>query len=130
MRGPEFVRSFPPPRRVRRRVSEHGGAHSAARSRTLAFVVMEGEAAPDEDQSRTQKAAVKIQRMHRQNSSSSEDTDEKARRQWIKFHLENGQYEEALALGWDGDLEKNAQAPTLDGDAEDAGGAALTRSMN
>ena len=85
---------------------------------------MEGEAAPDADQSRTQKAAVKIQRMHRQNSSSSEDTDEKARRQWIKFHLENGQYEEALALGWDGDLEKNAQAPTLDGDAEDAGGAA------
>ena len=122
----KFVRSSPP-RRVgdaRRRVSEHGGAHSAARSRTLAFVVMEGEAASDADQSRTQKAAVKIQRMHRQNSSSSEDADEKARRQWIKFHLENGQYEEALALGWDGDLEKNAQAPTLDGDAEDAGGAA------
>ena len=84
---------------------------------------MEGEGAPDTDQSRAQKAAVKIQRMHRQNSSSSEDADEKARRQWIKFHLENGQYEEALALGWDGDLEKNAQAPTLDGDAEDAGGA-------
>ena len=84
---------------------------------------MEGEGAPDTDQSRAQKAAVKIQRMHRQNSSSSEDADEKARRQWIKFHLENGQYEEALALGWDGDLEKNAQAPTLDGDAADAGGA-------
>ena len=84
---------------------------------------MEGEAAPDTDPSRAQKAAVKIQRMHRQNSSTSEDADEKARRQWINFHLENGQYDEALAMGWDGDLEKNAQAPTLDGDAEDAGGA-------
>ena len=112
-------------RRRRRRGDEcpNTAARSAARSGTLAFAVMEGEAAPDTDQSRAQKAAVKIQRMHRQNSSSSKDADEKARRQWIKFHLENGQYEEALALGWDGDLEKNAQAPTLDGDAEDAGGA-------
>ena len=90
----------------------------------LAFVVMEDEAAPDTDQTPAQMAAVKIQRMHRQNSFTSEDTDEKARRQWVNFHLENGQYEEALALGWDGDLEKTAQEPTPDSDAEFAEGAA------
>ena len=85
---------------------------------------MEDEAALDAGQPPAQKAAVKIQRMHRQNSFTSEDTDEKARRQWVNFHLENGQYEEALALGWDGDLEKTAQEPTPDSDAEFAEGAA------
>eukprot|EP00964_Phaeocystis_antarctica_P038818 scaffold22210_cov58-Phaeocystis_antarctica.AAC.5 len=98
--------------------------HFSARRSTLEFAVMEDEAALDAGQPPAQKAAVKIQRMHRQNSFTSEDTDEKARRQWVNFHLENGQYEEALALGWDGDLEKTAQEPTPDSDAEGDEGAA------
>ena len=61
---------------------------------------MEDEAAPDADQTPAEKAAVMIQRMHRQNSFTSEDSDEKARRQWVNFHLANGQYEEASL--WDG----------------------------
>jgi hypothetical protein len=106
------------------RWSRPTAAHFFGAEASLAFAVMEDEAAPDADQTPAEKAAVMIQRMHRQNSFTSEDSDEKARRQWVNFHLANGQYEEASL--WDGTAisEKTAQAPTPDGDAEDAEGAA------
>ena len=75
-------------------------AHFFGAEASLTFAVMEDEATPDADQTPAEKAAVMIQRMHRQNSFTSEDSDEKARRQWVNFHLANGQYEEASL--WDG----------------------------
>ena len=82
------------------RWSRPTAAHFFGAEASLAFAVMEDEAAPDADQTPAEKAAVVIQRMHRQNSFTSEDSDEKARRQWVNFHLANGQYEEASL--WDG----------------------------
>ena len=71
----------------------------------------------------TAAAVVKIQRKVRQKSFTSDDNDEKARKQWVKFHLENGRYEEALGLGWDGDIDKIAQKSAPAG-AQGAQGAA------
>ena len=87
-------------RRAARGRARPTAAHFFGAEASLAFAVMEDEAAPDADQTPAEKAAVMIQRMHRQNSFTSEDSDEKARRQWVNFHLANGQYEEASL--WDG----------------------------
>ena len=39
-----------------------------------------------------------------QPSANSLDKDGKAREQWIEFHLQNGNYDEARALGWEGEV--------------------------
>ena len=41
-----------------------------------------------------------------------------------QFSLGEWSIRGGVTLGWDGDLEKTAQAPTPDGDAEDSEGAA------
>jgi len=56
-----------------------------------------------------QVAAVKIQALKRGNSARGEYKDirdEEARRQWVEYYVQTGDYAEARELGWDGDTDE------------------------